>query len=71
MVINATASNNLLKTACTYAFGAQRTANLAAPGMIGLALLSIVYAMIGLQPLSPSARMSSISRSMSKRTVPL
>jgi uncharacterized membrane protein (DUF4010 family) len=47
-VIIASASTNLLKLVYTYMFGARRTANLAAPGMIGLVVLSIVYAMVGL-----------------------
>jgi len=44
-VLIASASNNLLKTAYTYIFGARRTANLAAPGMIGLAIPAILYAL--------------------------
>ena len=47
-IIIASASNNLLKTAYTYLFGNRRTANLAGPGMLGLAVLSILYAMVGL-----------------------
>jgi uncharacterized membrane protein (DUF4010 family) len=47
-IIIASASNNLLKTAYTYIFGARRTANLAAPGMLGLAALSLLYAFIAL-----------------------
>lgn len=43
-IIIASASNNLLKTAYTYLFGSRRTAHLAAPGMIGLATLSFIYA---------------------------
>lgn len=45
-IIIASASNNLLKTAYTYLFGSRRTAHLAAPGMLGLATLSFVYAFI-------------------------
>ena len=47
-IVIASASNNLLKTAYAYVFGLRRTANLAAPGMIGLAVLSIIYAMVWL-----------------------
>jgi uncharacterized membrane protein (DUF4010 family) len=43
-IMIASASNNLLKTAYTYIFGSRRTANLAAPGMIGLAILAALYA---------------------------
>jgi uncharacterized membrane protein (DUF4010 family) len=43
-IIIASASNNLLKTAYTYIFGSRRTAHFAAPGMLGLATLSLVYA---------------------------
>jgi uncharacterized membrane protein (DUF4010 family) len=43
-IIIASASNNLLKTAYTYIFGSRRTANQAAPGMIGLAILAALYA---------------------------
>ena len=46
-IVIATASNNLLKTVYTYAFGARRTAHLAAPGMVGLAFLSLLYALFG------------------------
>jgi uncharacterized membrane protein (DUF4010 family) len=42
-IIIASASNNLLKVAYTYMFGTRRTANLAAMGMISLAVLSILY----------------------------
>ncbi|BDU69194.1 hypothetical protein GETHOR_12950 [Geothrix oryzae] len=42
-IIIASASNNLLKVAYTYLFGTRRTANLAAMGMIPLAVLSILY----------------------------
>lgn len=45
-IIIASASNNLLKTAYTYLFGSRRTAHLAAPGMLGLALLSFLYAFV-------------------------
>ena len=47
-IIIASASNNLLKTAYTYLFGCRRTANLAAPGMVGLAALSLLYAFVAL-----------------------
>ncbi len=47
-IIIASASNNLLKTAYTYVFGHRRAANLAGPGMVGLAMLSIVYAFVAL-----------------------
>jgi uncharacterized membrane protein (DUF4010 family) len=47
-IIIASASNNVLKLAYTYAFGSRRTADLAAPGMLGLVVLSVVYAMFGL-----------------------
>jgi uncharacterized membrane protein (DUF4010 family) len=43
-IVIASASNNVLKTIYTYAFGARRTANLAAPGLLGLAVLSMLYA---------------------------
>jgi uncharacterized membrane protein (DUF4010 family) len=46
-VIIASASNNVLKMAYTYALGARRTANLAAPGLIGLVVLSLLYAAFG------------------------
>jgi uncharacterized membrane protein (DUF4010 family) len=47
-ILIASASNNLLKTAYTYAFGARRTANLAAPGMVGLAIPTLAYALYAL-----------------------
>ena len=47
-IIIASASNNLLKVAYTYLFGTRRTANLAAMGMISLAILSVFYAMFAL-----------------------
>jgi uncharacterized membrane protein (DUF4010 family) len=47
-IVIASASNNLLKTAYTYLFGHRRTANLAGPGMLGLAVVSIVYAFVAL-----------------------
>lgn len=47
-ILIASASNNMLKTAYTYIFGARRTANLAAPGMLGLALPTILYAVFAL-----------------------
>ena len=45
-IVIASASNNLLKAAYAYAFGSRRTANLAAPGLLGLATLSFVYAFL-------------------------
>jgi uncharacterized membrane protein (DUF4010 family) len=47
-VIIASASNNLLKMVYTYLFGSRLTANLVAPGMIGLVILSFLYAAVGL-----------------------
>jgi uncharacterized membrane protein (DUF4010 family) len=47
-ILIASASNNLLKTAYTYVFGSRRTANLAAPGMVGLAIPAILYALFGM-----------------------
>jgi uncharacterized membrane protein (DUF4010 family) len=47
-VIIASASNNVLKLAYTYLLGARRTANLAAVGLLGLVILSSVYAFVGL-----------------------
>lgn len=47
-IVIASASNNLLKTVYTYAFGSRRTAHLAAVGMLGLAALSLIYAVVGL-----------------------
>ena len=47
-IIIASASNNMLKTAYTYLFGARRTAHLAAPGMLGLAALAMLFAMLAL-----------------------
>jgi len=32
----------------TYVFGSRRTADLVAPGMIGLVVISMIYAVIGL-----------------------
>ena len=43
-IIIASASNNMLKVAYTYMFGTRRTANLAAMGMVTLAVLSVIYA---------------------------
>jgi uncharacterized membrane protein (DUF4010 family) len=43
-IIIASASNNLLKVAYAYMFGTRRTANLAAMGMVPLAVISIIYA---------------------------
>ncbi len=47
-ILIASASNNLLKTAYTYLFGSRATANAAAPGMVGLAVPTIVYALLAL-----------------------
>lgn len=47
-IIIASASNNLLKTAYVFALGSRPTARLVAPGLIGLALLSLLYAALGL-----------------------
>ena len=47
-VIIASASNNVLKMVYTYVFGSRRTADLVAPGMIGLVVISMIYAVIGL-----------------------
>ena len=47
-IIIASASNNLLKMAYTYMFGSRRTANLAAKGLVPLAVLSMVYAMLAI-----------------------
>ena len=47
-VVIASASNNMLKLVYTYVFGSRRTANLVAPAMVGLAVLSVLYAVIGL-----------------------
>jgi uncharacterized membrane protein (DUF4010 family) len=47
-VIIASASNNVLKMAYTYLLGRRRTANLAAAGLLGLVVLSLVYAVVGL-----------------------
>jgi len=38
----------VLKLAYTYLLGARRTANLAAAGLIGLVVLSFLYAFVGL-----------------------
>jgi hypothetical protein len=40
------AGNTLLKTAHTYLFGSRPTAHAAAPGLLGLAALSFVYAFL-------------------------
>ncbi len=45
-IIIASASNNLLKTAYAYIFGSRSTASTAAPGMVGLALLSFLAAFL-------------------------
>ncbi len=47
-IIIASASNNVLKLAYTYTFGERRTANLVAPGLLGLVVLSAIYAVVGL-----------------------
>ena len=47
-VIIASASNNVLKLAYTYLLGTRRTANLAAPGLLALVVLSLLYAVVGL-----------------------
>ena len=47
-IVIASASNNLLKLAYTYALGSRRTANLAAPGMLALVVVSLLYAVVGL-----------------------
>jgi len=47
-VIIASASNNVLKLAYTYLLGTRRTANLAAAGLLGLVVLSLLYALVGL-----------------------
>ncbi len=47
-IIIASASNNLLKLAYTYALGSRRAANLAAPGMLALVVVSLLYAVAGL-----------------------
>jgi len=47
-IIIASASNNLLKVAYAYLFGTRRTANLAAMGMVPLAVISILYAVFAL-----------------------
>jgi uncharacterized membrane protein (DUF4010 family) len=47
-VIIASASNNVLKLAYTYLLGTRRAANLAAPGLLGLVGLSLLYAVFGL-----------------------
>ena len=41
-VVIASASNNMLKLVYTYVFGSRRTANLVAPAMVGLAVLSVL-----------------------------
>jgi uncharacterized membrane protein (DUF4010 family) len=43
-VIIAAGSNNLLQIVYAYTFGSRRTATLVAPGMIGLAVLSVIFA---------------------------
>lgn len=46
-IIIASASNNLLKTAYVFALGSRQTARMVAPGLIGLALLSLLYVALG------------------------
>ncbi len=45
-IIIASASNNLLKMAYTWGVGARRTAALVTPALVGLAVLSILYAIV-------------------------
>lgn len=45
-IIIASASNNLLKTAYTWGMGARRTARLVTPALAGLAIVSILYAIV-------------------------
>ncbi len=45
--IIAAASNNVLKLVYTYVFGSRRTANLVAPGMIVLVVVSVLYVILG------------------------
>ncbi|HQX82646.1 MAG TPA: DUF4010 domain-containing protein [Vicinamibacterales bacterium] len=45
-IVIASASNNLLKTTYTYGLGSRKTTKLAAPVLIGLAVLSIAYAFL-------------------------
>jgi uncharacterized membrane protein (DUF4010 family) len=47
-IIIASASNNVLKLAYTYLLGTRRLANLVAPGLLGLVVLSLLYATVGL-----------------------
>jgi uncharacterized membrane protein (DUF4010 family) len=47
-VIISSASNNLLKAAYTWGVGSARIARLVAPALVGLAVISILYAIIGL-----------------------
>ena len=47
-VIIASASNNVLKLAYTHLLGTWRKANLAAAGLLGLVMLSLLYAVFGL-----------------------
>lgn len=46
-IVIASASNNLLKTAYVFALGSRRVARLVAPGLVALALLSLLYAALG------------------------
>jgi hypothetical protein len=43
-IVIAAASNNVLKTAYTWGLGARATTRLVAPALLGLAVLSILYA---------------------------
>ncbi|MBP8273377.1 MAG: DUF4010 domain-containing protein [Acidobacteria bacterium] len=45
-VIISSASNNILKSAYTWAFGSRRTAQLVSAPLVGVALLSIIYAIV-------------------------
>ena len=45
-IIIASASNNLLKAAYTWAAGSRRTARLVTPALAGFALVSLIYAAI-------------------------
>jgi uncharacterized membrane protein (DUF4010 family) len=47
-IVIASASNNLLKLGYAYLFGSRQTAHHVAPGMIGLAAASIIYAIVAL-----------------------
>jgi len=47
-IVIATASNNIMKTAYTFAFGHRQTARLTAIGMAGIVILSFLYAALAL-----------------------